>query len=136
MADQSFFEFFDRELGETLRDEAIERVGENASQTWKSAAAANLLFLCRTQEFLTTDSVWARLNRQGVRPPHEPRAMGAMMRAGAAANWCFKIDKTVMSQRPACHRRPLSVWRSLLYKKGSIAAQVGLIGKKDGLCGP
>lgn len=45
---------------------------------------------------------------------HEPRALGALMREAARAGDIEATDAWALSERVACHRRPLRVWRSLL----------------------
>jgi hypothetical protein len=57
--------------------------------------------------------VWALLDRWGVPPPHEKRAMGAAMRAAARDLVIEATDEISLSQRAPCHRRPLRVWQSL-----------------------
>lgn len=104
--------------GDMLRDEALERVDRGAPDWWKDAALQAVRWICQRRsggEF-TTDAVWFRLclsigkeKAESV----EPRAMGAVMRAAQHAKLCEPTDRTRKSMRPACHSRPIRVWRSL-----------------------
>lgn len=99
-----------------LKLQAMNRVAENASIHWLSAAKhAGVLVAQRRAEF-TTDPIWRVLELQGVHAPHEPRAMGAVMTALIKSGVCMKTDRVQQSVRPECHMRPITVYKSLLYK--------------------
>ena len=98
--------------GEQLKDEAIDRVGEAADPEWMDAAHSAAMQLVNTRHEFTTDDVWA-LIPPGMSTP-EPRAMGAVMRALARSGFVRNSQRTARSTRPECHRRPLTIWVSLL----------------------
>ena len=102
--------------GEEKKEAAIKRVGENADPMWFIVALAAVLECAQTAEEFTTDRVWALLARRGVRDTAEPRAMGAVMRQAATDGLIVATDRTRKSARPDCHRRPVRVWRSRVYK--------------------
>jgi hypothetical protein len=102
-------------LGTELKREAIERVERNADQQWKAVAEAAVRQIASTRRTLTTDDVWAALTDTGF-STHEPRAMGAIMTAAARKRWVEATDRTIESTRPENHRRPVRVWRSLIYR--------------------
>jgi hypothetical protein len=100
---------------DALKREAMNRVAQNAPVDWLSAAKhAGVLVAKRRIEF-TTDPIWRILELQAVAAPHEPRAMGPVMDALMRAGVCMKTGRVVPSSRPECHRRPITVYKSLLY---------------------
>jgi hypothetical protein len=101
---------------DAAKKEAMQRVAANASVSWLSAAKHAGVLVARRRAEFTTDPIWKVLELQGVQPPHEPRAMGPVMDALVKSGICVKTDRVRPSVRPECHRRPLTVYRSLLYK--------------------
>ena len=61
----------------------------------------------------TTDDVWSRVNLTGI-SGGDPRGMGPVMDAAAAAGLVQRTEKTARSARPESHGRPVRVWRPLL----------------------
>ena len=100
------------DAGKKAADEAVKRVGGNMDPDWRVAALAAVRSACEKYSEFTTDDVWNILRK--TEAPHEPRAMGAIMRAAVKAGICEATDEYRMSRRVACHRRPLRVWRSLV----------------------
>lgn len=105
--------------GDLLRDEALERVERGAPYWWKEAAmnAVRDVAQVRSGGEFTTDAVWLKLCwsiGKAAAESVEPRAMGAVMRAAQGEGICEPTDRTRKSVRPACHSRPIRVWRSLL----------------------
>lgn len=95
-------------------DLAIDRAEAGADPAWLAAAYAAIGKVCAMRaagEDLTTDAVWCVLERDGVPPPREPRAIAAVMRRAAKCGLIEKTDRTKESVRPECHGRPVSVWR-------------------------
>ena len=103
----------DAHPGAVLRDEAIARVDKAADLTWKQVALDVAQRIARNQSTLTTDDVWKALDGSGLTTP-EPRAMGAIMRRLAKAGVIKNTYRTLVSDRPECHRRPLTVWQSCI----------------------
>lgn len=104
---------FDPEESARRREEAIRRVESNADEKWKADAFQAVASIAREQSFLTTDDVWGKVSGDGT---HEPRAMGAIMRQAASAELIEATERYEQSGRVACHRRPLRVWRSLVFR--------------------
>ena len=98
---------------ETAKSEALERVEANADPSWKKQAMTIVKQLASSRSEFTTDDVWEALFQADVDMPHEPRALGAMMRNCAHEGRIVATDRYVPSARIACHRRPVRVWRSL-----------------------
>lgn len=101
------------------RDEALQRVDEHADQDWKREARDAVLHAAAHRAEFTSDYIWWLLQQRGVMPPHEPRALGAIMRAAAREGLIQRSDRVVESVRVANHRRPVAVWRSLVYGQQS-----------------
>ena len=99
------------------RDEAIDRVEKNADTEWAEAAYLACCLVAECEIEFTTDSVWdmiAHLFPQYA--THEPRAMGAVMRRAARDGKIVSTDEYWKSARAECHRRPLTVWESLIFE--------------------
>lgn len=107
---------FDAKKGEALREEAIERVESNAKKDFLICAFECVSQLAREHEWFTTDDVWALLAQFPAEyRTHEPRAMGPVMRRAVVEKLAKPADNWILSKRPACHRRPLRVWLSLVH---------------------
>lgn len=99
--------------GEALKEEAISRVEANASRAWLDAAWDALLRICAAHgrhARLTSDDVWIALDRSGVAAPHEPRALGAVMRRAVAEGVLFATADFRPSDIARNHRRPVRVY--------------------------
>lgn len=94
-------------------DDAIAQVRQNARSEWGAKALVVVKQLCKEHASFTTDMVWAELDKTGWKS-HEPRALGAIMRQASSNDWCRSTGQFTISQRPACHRRPITIWQSLL----------------------
>jgi len=99
--------------GDMFKRDALERVEENASNSWKHAALDAVRRVALNYEELTTDDVFRIIPDHLT--THEPRAMGAIMTKAAKYGWIEVIeDKWRKSVQPQCHKRPMQVWRSKL----------------------
>lgn len=110
---------FEQALSE--RDAAIDRVEANVPDDWFDAAIWSLYELALARDELTADPLWVLLERKGKAPPHDPRAMGAVMRFGKSSGWIETTDRTVQSTRPENHARPIRVWKSRIKGKEVLA---------------
>lgn len=104
---------FDKGESEERREEAIARAGAAADSDWKVLARKAIEQLARARETFTTDDVW-KLLPADVAETHEPRALGAIMRAAARDGIIEATDEWTLSEQVSCHRRPKRVWRSLV----------------------
>lgn len=91
-------------------DQAIEWVKLGAPGDWMERAQAAVVRVALAADPFTTDDVWAKLE-EGDRNLLEPRAMGAVMRAGARASIIEATPLWVKSERVECHHRPIRVWK-------------------------
>lgn len=90
---------------------AINKVESNADPAWLAKAYGLLRDLCASQLYLTSDDLWLALDGAGVPVPHEPRALGAVMRQAARDGLIESTGTYVPSEREACHARPVQKWR-------------------------
>lgn len=99
--------------GDLFRDEAIDRVEENADQEWFKLAVWKTRAIAKSCSTFTSDDVWSWMDIFDY-STHDNRAMGAVMRRAQAEGWIEPTDRVVKSTRPVCHSRPIRVWRSRL----------------------
>ena len=93
---------------------AIDRAEGAADPAWLAAAYAAIGKVCAMRaagEGLTTDAIWCVLEKDGVPPPREPRAIAAVMRRAAKCGLIEKTDRVKASVRTENHGRPVTVWR-------------------------
>lgn len=100
--------------GALARDIALDRVKAASDIDWWTACRGVISRLAHTQKTFTTDDVWDGLRKYKCQTP-EPRAMGAAMRAARLDGLIIPIPEWRISCRPACHCRPVRVWRSLVF---------------------
>jgi hypothetical protein len=93
------------------RDEAIARVEAHAPEGWVQRARETVTLVARSRFDFTTDQVWDAL---GDDRPHEPRALGAVMKAMARDGAIRATGEYRKSSRVDCHARPVAVWRVVL----------------------
>jgi hypothetical protein len=110
----------DRRESAQARDRGIERVARGSGE-WQVDALVAIRAVAVAQPEVTTDDVWRALGRS---PDIEGRAMGAAMRAAAKLGLVQRTERTAKSQRVACHRRDLRVWRSLIHGGGRTLVEV------------
>lgn len=92
------------------KNEAIDMV-EKGNEEWCLAVEA--LFISNLPESgtdITSDNLWETALEESLYP-REPRAMGAVMRSLYRQGYIKPLQKWIPSSRPACHSRPLRVWR-------------------------
>lgn len=93
--------------GKQALEAALARVEASAPPAWKNAAQAVLERLAGTGEPFTSDDIWAAIGH-----PPEPRALGALIRTAAQAGRIHRVGWRI-STRPACHCRPVAMWRGI-----------------------
>jgi hypothetical protein len=102
---------FDAAAAAAARERALDQV-EGGSASWQEEAIVVLRRIAREKSELTTDDLWRAL----ARPDDlEPRAAGALMRRAVREKLVERTDRTRKSERVACHRRDVRVWRSLVH---------------------
>lgn len=103
---------FDAIEARAARDAAIERAATGAGDDWIGEAIECIERVARACAEFTTDDVW----RAGLRAPPggEPRALGAAMTAARRARLCERTNRTRCTDRVVAHRRPATIWRSLV----------------------
>ena len=79
-------------------DQAIQRVDDNASERWKSAAEAIVLSRAATQQPFTTDDVMEDLATLSV-STHDSRALGPVIRRAVRKNVLVEVGMTRSRRR-------------------------------------
>lgn len=97
--------------GRARRDEALERV---ADPPWSSFANRALQAVARRQPVVTSDDVWAELERMGIPSPGEKRAMGPVMVAGTREGWITPLGYTT-GTNPKHHADVMRTYRSQVF---------------------
>jgi hypothetical protein len=92
------------------KNQAIATVATNADQTWLTACYNVIVQIATTTDTFTTDTIWQALENAALPTPHEPRAIGAVLRQAAANGLIRATDTYRPSARVACHARPIRVW--------------------------
>ena len=108
---------FDAKKSAEARDAAMEAVEAAASKAWKAAATEAVYWAASRAPEFTTDPIWYYLEKvKVVASPREPRALGPIMRNAVSSGICRHTNRFFKSKRVECHRRPLMVYESLIYR--------------------
>lgn len=97
------------------RDQAIDEVEAHADDEWVACAFAAVRATAETLDEFTTDDCASYLAR--IYPEawtHEGRAWGAVMRRAVKNHWIVNTGRVKASTMVSNHRRPKTVWRSLI----------------------
>lgn len=105
---------FNAPAATAARDDALKRVAANVEWDWAAHALAAVRKTAMALETFIVDEVWLRLPPGGE--PHEPRAMGTVMRRAREMGWIEATSDYRPSDRVTSHRNPRRVWRSLLWR--------------------
>ena len=103
----------DRFEAERQRDRAIDRVRES-NGAWIARALPIVRLIAEHVPEFTTDRLEYELHRRAIPSPRDKRAIGALMLRAQRARWIEKTDRVRPSVMPSNHRRPKTVWRSML----------------------
>jgi hypothetical protein len=115
---------FDAAKSAIARDEAIERVEKHAAERWKVAALGAVRSVAARRPLFASDEVWRQIPDDAGKP-HEPRAMGAVMRRAVREGWIEPTDDFKPTARVAAHRRPQRIWRSNLLDPSEYGGREG-----------
>lgn len=101
---------------EQVTEEAIDRVERNAHDEWLAAFRAAIEKVARGHLHFNTDPVWHEFEKEYPPTDQEPRAAGAVVRKAMKDGIIAPTDMYWNSNRKSCHRRPLRVYRSLIFE--------------------
>ena len=93
------------------KEQALRRVAAATDPTW-ATDIENIITRLTTDTF-TSDDIWQAATDANLDVPREPRALGAILHRLAREHRIAPTDRYIPSLRPACHRRPIRVWRKL-----------------------
>jgi hypothetical protein len=95
--------------GDLLAEVGIDQAAAHADEVWLKTARRVVWWLIQDGQPFTTDECWARLAALDV-STHEPRALGAVLRAAARAGLIRASGEYRKTTRPEAHSRPVPVW--------------------------
>jgi len=107
-ADQ--LDLFDLSAGRAARDAAVAAV---ADPPWQSFAVIAVETVACAQGRVTSDDVWAELDRMGIPRPPEGRAMGPVM-TWAVRSGLLTPEGYTQGTNPRHHADVMRVYRSLV----------------------
>jgi len=84
------------------------RAGAAADPLWRGYAAKAIEALAKTGKPFTGNDVWAMVGNRAH--THEPRALGAMLKAAHKAGLIVQTGDVVMQTSPGGHSRYMTVW--------------------------
>ena len=102
-----------------------------AAQPWSAIALAAVEYVAWSRapgSRITTDEVWAEMDRRGIERPAEPRALGAVMRTAAKRGYIKVTDEFTTMRRETtsvgtvAHASPLRVYTTRGYPVREFAA--------------
>ena len=99
-------------LARVVTEQAISQVERNADEEWKRQARRAIEEVAHDLGFFTTDDVWLYLETLGIDAPHEPRALGAMIREATTKRVIVATGRYKKSSRVECHSRPVMIWEA------------------------
>src|SRR5215831_7567547 len=107
--------------GEEGKRDGMARAARHADPHWWQCMLESAKEVAERKPIFNTDDV-VRLCRE--RHPnattHEGRAIGPLMRAACRLGYCVQTQDWVESTQAQCHRRPMRVWYSLIYRGGPL----------------
>ena len=92
------------------KEQAIAQVATSTDPKWFAECYRIVVATATNTNDFTTDDIWQALADAQLPTPHEPRAIGAVLRHAAANNVIRPTNQYRPSQRVACHARPIRVW--------------------------
>jgi hypothetical protein len=106
-----------RDNGEEEKRKGMNRAQYAADRRWWASMLECGKIIAQQKARFTSDDIvllcYARYPRAST---PERRAIGPVMRALAALGYCVPTATWVKSVQRQCHRRPMMIWRSLLFK--------------------
>jgi hypothetical protein len=106
------------DLAQQVTEAGVARVEAHVASEMADAMRLVVAAVARRQPFLTSDDIWATARMLDVDLSQaNPSALGGAFRSVARDGLILLTDERRESQRPPQHRKPLRVWRSLVYQK-------------------
>jgi len=100
-------------------EEGIKKSHEALDPDWTAILVSAVEWCAKEFQYFTTDDVWMYISNYTVAFPH-PSALGHQMRLAVKNSLIERTGDFQESKRPAAHRRPLRVWRSLVHPKRNL----------------
>ena len=99
----------------------VARSGDHAADDWVDEMRDGIQRVARRQARLTSDDLWVEVGPDAIGRGN-PSALGSVFRSVARDGVIELTSDLRESQRPAHHRKPLRVWRSLVFDAEKVTA--------------
>lgn len=94
-------------------EQAIRRIQRASDTDWFLAAEHGVRVVAARKQILSSDDVWEWLRDFDVETK-DNRAMGGVMLNAHRDKVIAPLPQWRTSRRPACHSRPIRMWKSLV----------------------
>jgi len=105
--------------GHRRTEKGIAQSRDHSPDDWRDSMCLALHSLARRRQFITSDDLWDDVGTEAMEGAN-PSALGSVFRSVAKDGAILLTTAKQESQRAPTHRRPLRVWRSLVYEAGEI----------------
>ena len=103
--------------GEQGKKEGMDRAEEHADPHWWRCMLESAKIVAEGKPFFITDDIVLLCAKNHPNATtHEYRANGPLMREACKLGYCEKTQDWVESTQAQCHRRPMRIWYSLIYR--------------------
>jgi hypothetical protein len=108
---------FDPDEGSKGKRDGMGRAERHADPEWLRVMLISALEVAKRKPYFTTDDLekW-RLAHYPNHTTHEHRALGPVMIEAAKQEICEKTGDWIESNQKVCHRRPMRIWWSKVYR--------------------
>lgn len=110
MSDKPLFDLIE---AKKAAEEGIRRVA-STHEEWLEEVQGTILACAQKNRRFTSDLVWMELTTD----PHNKSAMGPALRRAVKAGVIENSGEFERSIRVSAHRKPIQVWRSLVFEGG------------------
>jgi hypothetical protein len=112
---------FDISAGKAGKADGMDRAERSADPYWWACMLeAGKIVAQRKPYFFTDDLVRHCRDNHPNTFTHENRAIGPLMRELCRLEYCIPTQDWIESAQKQCHRRPMRVWFSLIYRGRSV----------------
>jgi len=103
--------------GEEGKKSGMDRAERAADTYWWQCMLESAKAVAERKPYFFTDDIvrWCQYNHPNA-STHEHRAIGPLMRQVFILGYAVPTQDYVPSEQPQCHRRPMRVWYSLIYR--------------------
>jgi hypothetical protein len=97
--------------------DAMERAERLSDDHWKIEMSQAIRVVAEHMEYLTADHVWDQLGQVGDGERDDGSGLGPRLLEAQRSGIIQRADHQ-KSQRPVTHGKPITLWKSLIFRKG------------------